>query len=553
MAEVVAAGGQHTAGTAGDAFPAEGGREAVAARLAGLDAVRARQRVVVKREPSHVVVVARAGTGKTTTLVEGVRLMLGHPTTLVPSPQQAAVWDALKQSAGMPSVCFLAFNKAIAEELQRRVPRGCDAKTNHSLGFGVVRARFGNVKVNQYRVDDLIESITGVEIRLLRRTRGTMLKATRELVGLAKMNLATPDAEGLSALASHYNVELYDDAGDYTDEVFDLVPRVLDACLHPEKDGCIDYDDMVWLPVALDLPVRPYDVLLVDESQDLNRAQQALVRKAGKRLVLCGDPRQAIYGFAGADAESMPRMIRGLSADARGCTVLPLTVTRRCGRAIVAAAQQTVPDFEAHESNPAGLVGSKKWRDEGAEFWVRHARPGDMVLCRTNAPLISWCLRLIRQGVKAVIRGRDVGQGLISLVHKAKAGSVAQLEAFVHEWAAAETRKEGAKRNPDEGKLIAIEDKASCVLAFADGADSVEAVVGRIERVFSDRDNEPAVQFSSIHKAKGLEARRVFILQPKAGGVPHPMARTAWQAEQERNLLYVAITRAIDELFWVCE
>ena len=107
--------------------------------------------------------------------------------------------------------------------------------------------------------------------------------------------------------------------------------------------------------------------ILVHNCQDLNRCQQALAKKAGKRLVLCGDPMQAIYGFAGADAESMPRMARELAAapisfigdpvpGCRGCTTLPLTVTRRCGKAIVREANKLVKDFEAFETNPEGKV-----------------------------------------------------------------------------------------------------------------------------------------------------------------------------------------------------
>jgi len=69
--------------------------------------------------------------------------------------------------------------------------------------------------------------------------------------------------------------------------------------------------------------------------------------------------------------------------------------------------------------------------------------------------------------------------------------------------------------------------------------------------VFTDSLDTVGIKLSSIHKAKGLEAHRVFFLRPKGGECPHPMAKTGWQRGQEQNLLYVAITRAIEELVYV--
>lgn len=252
----------------------------------------------------HVIVEARAGSGKSTTLVEGLKFMRGDPTKITPSPQQQKVWEAMALSKGVArSIGFVAFNKSIAAELQKRVPAGCDACTMHSLGFSAVRKAFGGVAVNQYRVSDIIcDKILRVDPRELRKKDGDVLRATQELVSLCKMNLVSPFTPGpvlhpearvawdeaLDELAAHYNVELNGSRR----KVYDLVPQVLAHCLRVEDDRQIDFDDMVWLPVALGLAVKQYDLLLVDEAQDLNRCQQALAKKAGKRLILCGDRHQ---------------------------------------------------------------------------------------------------------------------------------------------------------------------------------------------------------------------------------------------------------------------
>lgn len=530
----------------------------------------------------HVIVKSLAGTGKTWTLIGGIKRIKGIEVEHTPSPQQAAVWESMLLSADAASICFVAFNKPIADELKSKVPAGCDAMTMHSMGFRAVTAQFGRkIQVASYRVQDVISELLERDIRELRRYDMELLMATEKLVGLCKQNLANPTEEELDRIASYYDVDL----NGSRNRVFDLVPRVLDRCKDVLHDGRIDFNDMIWIPVILDLPMFRYDLLLIDESQDLNRCQQALARKAGRRLILVGDPNQSIYGFAGADSESMPRMFRELSATEEGCIELPLTVTRRCGKAIVEEARKIVPEFEAHESNGPGLVSTASYEPvqvpcecclndfdtEGkptlneagnvcdkckgtgsvTTSYVDRVEDGNMILCRVNAPLVSQCFRFLKAGRKANIQGRDVGAGLIKTIEKMKCESIVDLVSKLSDWLHSETRKEQAKRNPSEGKLIALQDRFDCLMAFTEGCETVNQVRQKIEEVFTDDPNVKGIRLSSIHKAKGLEADRVFLLQIKGGSVPHPMAKSEWQREQEDHLLYVARTRAIKELVYV--
>src|SRR5947208_1100609 len=115
---------------------------------------------------------------------------------------------------------------------------------------------------------------------------------------------------------------------------------------------------MVYLPVALGLPVERYDLLLIDEAQDLSRVQQGLAKMSGRRLVFCGDDKQSLYGFAGADCDSLPRLTEELSRTPRGVVTLPLTQTRRSSKAVVREAQKYVPDFGYFDENPEVLVST---------------------------------------------------------------------------------------------------------------------------------------------------------------------------------------------------
>lgn len=520
----------------------------------------------------HAIIKALAGTGKTTTLIEALKVLFGFAPSIVPSIQQADVWATVNQSKGVSpfAVAFVAFNKSIASELQRRVPTGVSAMTMHSMGLKAVTAAFGRVQIHSYRVQDIISEILEKDIRDIRKDDFELLQATEKLVNLCKMNLLSLDGyytednappadyvsvdTQLDGLCAHYDIDL----NGSRQRVYDLVPRVLERCKDVKRDNKIDFADMIWLPVVLNLGVIHYDLLLVDEAQDLNRCQQALAKKAGKRLILCGDVHQAIYGFAGADSESMDRMEEELKASPAGCVVLPLTVTRRCGKAIVAEAQRIVPEFEAHGTNPEGSIlyaGFKgiKPNDagEGPIAYVTLVEEGDMILCRCNAPLVSECFRFLKADRLATIQGKDVGQGLISTIKKLKANDVPDLVGKLSDWLHAETEKENRKRIPNEQRVINLNDRHDCLICFTDNATSVEGIIKRIEDLFTDAKDGRGITLSSIHKAKGLERKRVFLLEPVGATVPHPMAKSAWQRGQEMNLRYVAITRAISELVYV--
>lgn len=523
----------------------------------------------VESGPPHLIVRARAGTGKTTTLVEGLRYILGGESKLTPTDQQRAVWEEMAKSKGARTIGFVAFNKSIATELQQRVPPGVQAMTMHSLGLRAIKNSFnlsgGNNGISEYRVCDIIQEILEVDIRQLRKTTPILIQATERLVGFCKQNLidlgqGSSESEEvwdrLQNLADHYEVDLTSEDGkDYRAEVFDLVPRVLERCADLSADRCVDFNDMIWLPARLNLAVPCFDVLLVDEAQDLNRAQQALAKMSGRRLIFCGDDRQAIYGFAGADAESLPRLAEELTSTSRGCVSVPLTKTRRCGKEIVEEAKKIVPDFEAFEENGLGLISQATYKEPEygppCKTYHEDVKDGDMILCRVNAPLVTQCFKFIKAGRKANIQGRNVAEGLISTIKKQDAKDVPDLVARISDWLHQEVVKEQSKRNPSENRVIALQDRADCLFAFCEGQTTVEGVIGSINRIFTDNKDAVGIRLSSIHRAKGLEAERVFFLMPKGAECPHPMAKSKWQIGQEMNLRYVGITRAIKELIYV--
>ncbi|MCC6557281.1 MAG: UvrD-helicase domain-containing protein [Polyangiaceae bacterium] len=441
----------------------------------------------------HTVVLARAGSGKTTTLVEALR----H----VPRKER---------------VLMMAFNKSIERELKKQAPQGAEVRTFHGYGFALLGRAFGGVDVDENKVPALIEKTLG-HVSLEQR------RALQRGVSLAKNTLAKT-AKDVERLIDDFELDVpRGEEGGFAA----LVMELLDACA--ENPRVVDYDDMVWLPLRLGLrPRSQFGRIFVDETQDLNRAQVLLALRACSpegRICAVGDDRQAIYSWRGADPEMIPRLIDKLRA-----RVLPLSVSYRCARAIIALAQEIVPDIEAAPGAEKGDVRTV------SEAELRRAvQPGDFVLGRVNAPLVGLCLSLLAEGRPATIMGRDIGTSLASLVRRSGTETTAELDAWLTEWAQSE-----ATRLLLKGKDPSIpRDKAECVRRIAEGTRTTADVIGKIDALFNDTDDKKRIVLSSTHKAKGLERDRAWVLKD---------TYRRGLAVEEDNLWYVAVTRAKREL-----
>lgn len=487
----------------------------------------------------HLVVVARAGTGKSSTIEEAVRRIFLGKGKLNGSEQQEAIWAYIRSQPDPVSCAVVAFNRAISEDMQTRFSNAgikATALTCHKLGKGAVNRAYPSCRLDKKRTDRHIEIVNaGRDMRELLKTDATYVNSCRELVRLAKLTLSDLDDDALRALATQYEVPL---SGN---QLFSHVREIMELAKKPDS---MNFEDMLWLPVVLNLQVDKYDLLFVDEAQDLSRVQQELVLRSGCRIVLVGDQKQAIYGFAGADTSSIPTMVARLRE--RGeCVEMPLTVTWRCGKEIVKVAQKLVEDFVAHESNCEGEVV----RNVDAADLPVIAKPGDMIICRVNAPLLSLCFRFVKANRKAYIQGRAIGENLWWIINGVlKAKDTADLMQKLDDYIAAEVARLNASKWKSEDALILLHDRVDCIKVLASGSTTIQQIKEKIDTIFSD-DNKEGVCLSSIHRAKGREADTVFIAEPNR--IPHPMAKTKEAQEQEKNLYYVAVTRAKSKLVFL--
>ena len=353
----------------------------------------------------NVTLVARAGSGKTSTILK---------TT-----------EACVREEPHKSIMLCAYNKSIERELTDRLvglnidPNVARAKTAHAAGLGLVTSHFGRVQITDKKIANILKDTTwnGRNLYLIDQYFPQICK----LVGFAKnsgfgyyKDLDIENDDAWYAIADHYGINSVQNDNEMRG-LFHIARIAYEQSLEITQE--IDFDDMILFPLVKNLQVRyPVDRLFVDEAQDLSRARQDLMKKFVRpdtgRMYIVGDDRQAIYGFSGADAEALHNLTRSLNA-----RELPLTVTWRCARKIVAAANQYVEDLEAAPNAPEGFVGT-------VDKLPSDIAPGDAILCRFNALLIEYAFKLIRAGSLLALKDAKLARDC-SIVRRWKTRDIA--------------------------------------------------------------------------------------------------------------------------------
>lgn len=241
----------------------------------------------------------------------------------------------------------------------------------------------------------------------------------------------------------------------------------------------------------------------------------------------------SVYGFNAADEKSFAWFEKFPNTK-----ILPLSVSFRCSQAVIRKAQEIVPDIKALPDAPEGCV-----RDGDV---VSEAQSGDFVLCRTTMPLVKLFFEFLIQRKKAIIKGSDIGVHLIELI-----GKINNIDALIKFWEAElssfrkDLKKEGVLNPQEHSGYSVLQDKVTTLLFIAKISDSVLDLKYKIKSIFTDEIQ--GIVLSTVHKIKGLEANRVFIIRPDL--LPMQTVKP-WQAIQEKNLVYVATTRAKLELIF---
>lgn len=463
----------------------------------------------------HLVIKATAGSGKTTTCVHMI-------DEYIPKSKR---------------VVMLVFNVHNARDMdlkaKKRGVRNALFSTFNSFGNMVYKEWNPNVVFDEDKLDRIIASLVPEdEVKFV-------IGPLSRVVRLMKAHNMEGTYDDLERLLDIYDLDL----SDYSKrQIRQYATPVMQRCL--ADSGTIDFDDQLWLTVRLKVPIREFDIAIADESQDLTATQhQLLIGAAGSRgrIVMVGDPRQAIYGWRGADPKSMETIVGHLKDSSRGILTLPLSISWRCPRSHIRLAQIVEPTIRWAPDAPEG-----EEHEITSEQFYEKVRPGDLVMSRVNAPLLGACYALLKRGVPATVRGKQIGKGLASVVRRLKAFSIPDLLTKIEDYDSKEGAKILALGRKGETRYITHRDKVDCLVQLALNNDSVDGLLRQIDGLFSEFDDEgkplDKVVLGTYYRTKGLEAWNTFVLCPEL--MPHPMAKSPEEKAQEMNGIFIVLTRA---------
>ena len=484
----------------------------------------------IQNEKGNLVIEAAAGAGKSSTIIKALDFI-----------------DETKR------VLFCAFNKEIVKDLNKKVKHHTNVtvSTVHSVGYKVINdALGGEISTDPLKYSSHIwkniKYYTSMNLYALgKKNYSRYVDNIIKLVDHCRYNLATTIEDVLPLIERHGLTLL-------GDEIL-VVFNILDW--GKANLETIDFTDMIWLPHVLDLPMgnNTYDYILFDECQDASIAQRELILKCRKdedtRYVFVGDKNQSIYSFMSASPDTFDKL-----KELPNTTCLPLSISYRCAKNIVKFAQNIVPTIEPNDDGRDGeIIKNVKLED---------IQDGDMVLCRNNAPLMQVYATFIRMGKRCYIRGRDIGQNLAKLVKNANCedlnidlmddGVFVRLYDQLFKIRDSILVRNGGtiETASSDQAFTNMLDMIRALEVLAEGLETASELIDRINKIFADKHLD-GIALSTVHKAKGLEASNVYIACPSL--MPSKSAEKDWEIEQERNLMYVAYTRAKNKLGFIDE
>ncbi len=255
-----------------------------------------------------------------------------------------------------------------------------------------------------------------------------------------------------------------------------------------------------------------------------------------------------IYAFCGSNEESFNNI-----CNQPNTTVFELPITYRCGKKITEFANNLVPDIQPRKDAPDGIILQS--------CSYKSIKDGDMVLARSKAPLLNLYVKLLRRGVNCYIKGQDIGTNLIKMldgIDEEELNSDLKNDGVfirLYDRLFNDRNKLMTKRGLDmndatlSANIMNMYDSINVLLILAEKCKTKQELINKIKNIFQE--TAKGVCLSTIHKAKGLEADNVYILCHSA--MPSKLAKHDWEKVQEKNLQYVAYTRAKLKLGFISE
>jgi DNA helicase II / ATP-dependent DNA helicase PcrA len=514
-----------------------------------LEALDPEQRAAATLPDGPAQIIAPAGSGKTTTLIARMGVLL---------------------SRGVPpeAICVVTFNRDAAVDLGRRIGTRI---VPHVAEASRIEVRTLHALARQILID-------AADGRTLVADRLPLLRAARRrsLVGRPADAPPVPDAAALDTHVSAWKIEGRlppPSAADAVAAYGDLLAA----------RGAIDFDDLV-VEAARLIESNPalrhrwqarFRHVLVDEFQDVDAAQHRLVRLLAApedNLVVIGDDDQTIYAWRLADV----RRILGFSRDYPTARQVMLATNYRCPRTVVEASARLVANNRERFVKPIrpapGLardpaaIGAWRttgtdWPDAMAQLAATEGQAGRSLcfLTRTRAELTPVMAALVRRGVRhhAAVPPLVESPSIVEIAELARSARDTAGHPF-HLLRRLRANRGWARGDPAADALPDDEHAAlDALLGWATAYPAVEPFLRAFDaaraRIAALRDPDAPIELGTVHASKGREWQTVVLVGWEEGHVPN--ARSLADAlhrgralEEERRLAYVALTRATRHL-----
>jgi len=436
-------------------------------------------------------VIAFAGTGKTSTLIEYTRARPRH------------------------RFLYIAFNKSVQLEASQKFPRNTQCKTAHSLAWWNFGDKYKHKLVpslKPYTIMDLVKTDDYESAKFVIETLSAYLVSMDEKISKKHMSL----------LARQYCKNNKYDPSDVVKKAGLLWAMM---CDENDKDVGMVHDGYLKL-YQLSRPVLRFDCILLDEAQDTNPVTSDIVLSQSCPKILVGDPHQQIYSFRGA---------RDAMKSIKATQTMYLTHSFRFGSEIAWLANQILHSFKGETQNLFGLKNTgaiTEFSDKTYTF-----------IARTNAVVFDEAVKLYKKQ-KIGFVGGIAGYRLDDIVDtyylyskkkgKIKNGYIKSFPSFSEMLSFANTVSDWELKN----RCTIVEKYKSKIPYFVKGITYKAVAPERAD-----------VLFSTAHKCKGLEFKRVRLANDfqklLLAGKP---IKTKDISLDEFNLIYVSVTRAQEKL-----
>ena len=529
------------------------------------------------------------------------------------NPQSNMLVNALAGSGKSTTACmlsehsktsdlYIAFNASVVEEFKKKIKNPkTKVMTMHSLaysimlynveqeskdsgekpkGFGSQRSK-RTVSLDNFKPHKILdEEITKRYGKYIEFAKRVFLKDNYvNLYNLCRLTLTDMSSnKDVSRLIDDHVLFLYyGDEGYSAPDISEITStlKILDTKSRQqfETQGVIDFTDMLWITfnkLKYDNWEVPYWALYTniycDEVQDFSNIQLnflKFIKRTKGRYVFIGDFHQAIYNFAGANAQAfnqIPKMFAPVET-------FDLPICYRCAKSHLSRVNREygIPILPCDDA-PMGFVKTID-KNKISEY----AKAGDMVISRKNKWIAEVVLDLARNGIPIFIEDKEMVEAIKRQILSSKCTSVGTLEKFLQKVISNYNKKlfEIVSKNAREGgheeehleAVVEVNskiDNTSFLLEILKSylenhasSDSVSKFSNFIDKLLNTTPSPNCVRLCSIHKAKGLEATNVFVLNEAK--INYDFRNSKEQNIQEKNLSYIATTRAKEGLYLVKE